>query len=82
MVSVFVNVFLYYIMFMSNSVEYLNISSTGDSTDVDGGWYEQQIFGMYKYHSFDRRGNNIFYANIGGTDKFVQYIGSNWVVSI
>lgn len=63
------------------AVERIFISSTGIST-YDG-WYEKYIFGVYRFHSLDRRGNNIFYANIRGTDRFVHKTQDDgiWMVS-
>ena len=57
------------------------IRSNGESS-YDG-WYEQFVFGTYRFVSIDARGNNIYHANIQGTDWFiVKDVDNYWVVFI
>ena len=59
----------------------ITIQSTGDST-YDG-WYEQNIFGTYSFISIDASGNNMYHANIQGTDLFLtKNMDNEWVVNI
>ena len=57
----------------------MSIQSSGEST-YDG-WYEQWIFGSYRFASIDARGNHIYYANILGEDTFIcKDMENDWVV--
>ena len=49
---------------------------------ADDRFYEKFIFGRYHFALIDERGNNIYHANIKGTDWFVLKVSENdWVVS-
>ena len=57
--------------------------SIGESSHVNDGSYERYIFGTYHFVSIDARGNNIYHANIQGTDQFiVKDVENDWVVLI
>ena len=57
------------------------IQSFGETTYP--GWYESLVFGIYRFVSIDVRGNNIYFANIQGTDSFIfKDMENDWVVRI
>ena len=61
----------------------MSIQSNGDSKYAHNRWYEQNIFGSYRFASIDARGNNIYYANIRGTDLFIcKDMENYWMVRI
>ena len=65
----------------SNQCRQISIQSNGDSKYVHDGRYEEYIFGAYRFFSTDERGNNIYHANIRGTDSFIVKTMENyWVV--
>ena len=58
----------------------ISIQSNGDST-YDG-WYEEYVFSTYQFAWIDARGNNIYYANITGTDQYIhKNLDDQWMVS-
>ena len=62
---------------------HITIQSIGDSKHVEDGAYERFIFGIYLFLSNDARGNNVYHANMSGTDMFIRKDTENyWVVSI
>ena len=68
---------------LSSPCAYISIQSTGDSTQAQDGWYVQYLFGTYRFVSIDSRANNMYQANIKGTDWFLSKLMDNdWVVNI
>ena len=66
---------------IKNQCTQISIQSNGDSKYVHDGWYEEYLFGAYRFVSTDERGNNIYHANIRGTDWFiVKDMENDWVV--
>ena len=66
---------------MSKPCSEIMIRSIGESSH--DGWYERYIFGTYRFVSIGARGNNIYHANIQGTDQFiVKDVENDWVVLI
>ena len=64
-----------------NKCSQISIQSNGDAKYVNGGVYEEYVFGTYSFVSTDARGNNIYHANIKGQDLFiVKNIENYWVV--
>ena len=60
---------------------HIAIQSIGHST-YDG-WYFIYIFGSYSFVSTDARGNNMYHANIQGTNRFItKNMDNYWVVNI
>ena len=59
------HVFRFQILFIGVSVSLCKIGMSivggdGDSSLAYGGWYKQNLFGDYRIHSYDVRGNRIF----------------------
>ena len=68
--------------FLSGPCEHITIQSTGESAYTHDGWYGRNIFGTYRFVSIDARGNNMYHANIQGTDSFITKDMDNyWMVS-
>ena len=66
---------------INNQCSKISTQSNGDSKYVHDGWYEEYLFGAYRFVSTDERGNNIYHANIRGTDWFIVKAMINiWVV--
>ena len=66
---------------ISNQCSQISIQSNGDSKYVRDGYYEEFLFGAYRFASIDSRGNNIYHANIRGNDWFiVKDMENDWVV--
>ena len=62
---------------------HITISSIGDSKSVHDGMYEYWIFGTYSFVSTDARGNNMYHANIQGTDRFItKNMYNYWLVNM
>ena len=67
---------------VSHRCKAISIQSDGDSKYVDDGFYEKFIFGRYHFALIDERGNDIYHANIKGTDWFIlKDMENDWVVS-
>ena len=67
---------------LNSPCTHITIQSTGESVYVHDGYYEQYIFGKYRFLSIDARGNNMYHANIQGIDWFItKDIENDWEVS-
>ena len=66
---------------ISNQCSQISIQSNGDSKYAHAGFYDEYLFGAYRFASIDSRGNNIYHTNIQGEDVFIlKNMRNNWVV--